>query len=369
MTFTEATLGQASIAQTAMISNTSNVSANGLTLAVTAPFSLTQNTCAASLAAGASCTAGIVFTPTANGSVAGSLVVTSATLNTATIALNGTGGAAGSVQLQPAELSFATTGVGTTSIAQNVTVTNSSAAVPLTNLAVTISNGFQIANNTCASTLAPGTSCTVGVTFTPASAGQQTGNLTVSSSALAASAQAPLSGMGLDFAAALSGSSSQSVASGQAANFTLVLTPASGSSGTFTFKCGTLPANSTCAFNPTSEMVPANSTGSVTVSVATGQALTASVSRRPNGSPYSVACVLLLLPLAWRRRRKVSLLVLSGFLVIGGVSSCSGAGGGTGGGPPHGGSDNNTPPGTYSIPVTVKSCGASHTVTLTLTVD
>jgi hypothetical protein len=368
MTFNEATLGHASAAQTGTISNTSSVNATGLTLAVTAPFSLTQNTCVTTLAAGASCTVGLVFTPTGNGSVAGSLTVGSATLNTGTIALSGTGGSAGSVQLQPAELTFATTGVGASSNAQTVTVTNSSAAVPLTNLAVTISNGFQIANNTCPGTLAPGVSCTVGVMFTPASAGQQTGNLTVASSALAASTQAPLSGMGLDFTAALGGSSGQSVASGQTANYTLVLTPASGSSGMFTFKCGTLPAYSTCTFNPASETVPASSTGNVTVSVATGQALTASASRSPGWGVYSLACGLMLVPLAWGRRRKVFLLVPLGLLVISGMSSCSGAGGGAGGGP-HGGSGTNTPPGTYSIPVSVTSCGASHTVMLTLTVD
>src|ERR1035438_1707762 len=49
-------------------------------------------------------------------------------------------------------------------------------------------------------------------------------NLTLTCSAVAASEQAGLSGMGFDFAAALSGSSSQTVSSGQAASFTLVLT-------------------------------------------------------------------------------------------------------------------------------------------------
>ncbi len=368
MTLTEATLGQASAAQTVTVSNASSLGATGLTLAVTAPFSLTQNTCTTSLAAGATAT-GVVFTPTANGTAGGTLTVGTSTLNTATVILTGIGGAAGSVEFQPAQLSFSTTGVGATSNAQTVTVTNTSATALLTDLAVTISNGFQIASNTCTSTLTQGASCAVGVTFTPASAGQQTGNLTVASSALAQSVQAALSGMGLDFTSLLSGSTGQSVASGQTANHTLVLTPASGWTGTFTFKCGTLPAYSTCTFNPTSEMVPANSTGNVTVSVATGQAQTASVSAG-QGWVLSFGCLrIILLPLAWRRRRRAFLLVAAGMLVIGGVSSCSGSGGGTGGAPPHGGNDTNTPPGTYSIPVSVTACGASHTVTLTLTVD
>ena len=100
--------------------------------------------------------------------------------------------------------------------------------------------------------------------------GQQTGNLTVASSAMASGVQAPLSGTGSDFSASLSGASGQTVASGQTASFALVLTPASGSAGTFTFHCGALPANAACVFNPASETVAANSTGSVTVQVVTG---------------------------------------------------------------------------------------------------
>ena len=43
--FTQPTLGQASAAQTASITNTSNAAATGLALSVPSPFSLVQNTC------------------------------------------------------------------------------------------------------------------------------------------------------------------------------------------------------------------------------------------------------------------------------------------------------------------------------------
>ena len=52
--------------------------------------------------------------------------------------------------------------------------------------------------------------------------------------------------------------------------FTINLATMSGSSGTFTFACSSLPANSACTFNPASESVSANATGSVTVQIATG---------------------------------------------------------------------------------------------------
>ncbi|MFZ0747020.1 MAG: choice-of-anchor D domain-containing protein, partial [Terracidiphilus sp.] len=369
MAFTQATIGQASVAQTVTISNTSPVSAGGLSVVVTAPFSLTQNTCGASLAAGASCLAGVAFTPTENGTEAGTLTINSSTLNTASVALSGTGGLAGAVQLQPVSLNFPTTGVGMTSSAQNVTVTNTG-TVPLSDLALTISSEFQLAGNTCTTTLGVGASCTAGVTFVPSVAGQQTGNLTVASSAMATNVQAPLSGMGADFTAALSGASSQTVASGQTATYTLALTPINGSAGTFTFQCSALPANAFCTFDPGSETVAANNAGSATVLIATGHSLSAGrTSGMPGWGAVPMVCGLLLFPLAWKRRRKVLLLFVAGILVIGGLSSCSGSGGGTGGTPPGGQGNSITPAGTYSIPVAVVSNGVSHTVTLSLTVD
>jgi hypothetical protein len=55
-------------------------------------------------------------------------------------------------------------------------------------------------------------------------------------------------------------------------------------------------------------------------------------------------------------------------VLAGGMSSCTGSGGGSGGAAT-GGQGLNTPPGTYSIPVSVSSNGVVHKVTLILTVD
>jgi hypothetical protein len=369
MTFTVATIGQPSAAQTATVSNTGSVNASGLALAVTAPFSLTQSTCGTGLAVGANCSVGVVFTPAANGTVAGTLTVSSATFNPASAALSGNGGAAGTVQLQPSPLSFPTTGTGMTSAAQAVTITNSG-PMPLTNLALSISSGFQLASNTCTSTLAPGAGCTGGVVFTPATAGQQTGTLTITSTALATSAEVPLSGMGFDFTQSLSGATSQTVTSGQTASFTMMLTPLSGSSGTFTFHCGSLPANTICNFNPASEAVSANATGNVTVQVETGHASSSARSAEmPGWGAASVVCGVLLLPIALWRKRRGLVLVAALAILAGGACSCSGSGGGTGGMPATGQNNANTPPGTYSIAVTATANGVSHQLTLSLTVD
>jgi len=372
MEFNQATLGQPSAAQTATITNTTSVAADGLTLALTGPFNLMQNACGASLAAGASCTTGIAFTPTSNGVATGSLKVSSPVFaSSAQLVLNGTGGAAGTAQIQPAVLSFPITGAGTTSAAQPVTITNTG-TVAFSDLAIAVSGAFQLTNSTCTATLAPGASCGGSVVFAPPTAGQQSGSLTVSSSMLTANLQAPLSGMGFDFSATVAGNSSQTVSSGQTARYTLTLSPMNGSSGTFAFQCDPLPAHAACAFNPSSEMVAANTTGTVTIQIATGPPTVSAVPIPSIGARWRVVPValgLIVLPIAGRRRWKF--VVLIGLLAFAafGVAGCSGGGGGTKGGaaPPQSGY--NTPAGTYTVGVTATANGVSHKVLLALTVD
>ena len=369
MTFTMATLGQASSVQTATITNAGAQTAQGITLAASPPFSLARNTCGTSLAAGADCSAGLTFTPVTNGAVSGTLTVASTTSNSAIVLLTGIGGVAGSLQLQPAVLTFPVTGVGMTSSPQTVTLTNTG-PVDLANFALSASSGFQLASTTCAATLAVGASCTATIAFTPSAAGQQSGSLSAASSALSAPAQAMLSGMGFDFGAVVSGSSSQTIANGQMASFTLVLSPKNGSSGTFTLQCGSLPAGAVCSFNPANETVAANATGNITVQIATGHA--ASLTRRPGTRswlPGIAVCGFLLLPIALRRSRKALGLAALAAILIGGVASCSGSGGGSGGSTVGGQGSSNSSVGTFSIPVTVAANGIAHSVTLTLTVD
>ncbi len=279
LVFTQPALGQASSTQTATITNTSSTPAGGLAVSVTSPFSLVQNACTATLAAGGSCSTGVVFTPTANGAVTGALTVSSSGFATAaTASLTGIGGSAGTVQVQPVSLSFQATGVGGTSAVQSVVLTNDG-AVALSGLTLSTSGQFQLAATTCTLSLGIGASCTAQVAFSPSSAGQQTGSLTVSSSDLATHTQVSLSGMGFDFSVSAAGHSSLTIASGQTATFTINLATMSGSSGTFTFACSSLPSNSVCNFNPAAEVVTANATGSATVQIATGLASTSAQNR------------------------------------------------------------------------------------------
>ena len=217
--------------------------------------------------------------------------------------------------------------------------------------------------------------------FAPSSVGTQSGTLIVSDSVLTSGSIMTLSGTGFDFALAPSGSSTQTVANGQTANYTLSIcgvegcsssTPGLGTQSGFTFQCGSLPPYSACSFNPASVTIPLGVTGNVVVQIATGLTTTSANSSPPLAWPaLPLACGLALMPfasIARARRRKALLLVALLMILAGGVTSCtssgvisSGTGTVTGSGI--------TPPGTYPVVVTATSNGVQHQTTLTLTVD
>jgi len=364
--------GGTSAAQTVTISNTSAYAASVLSVGVSQGFSWTQYTCTGSLAAGTSCTVGVSFSPTATGTATGTLTVSSASIATAaTVTLGGTGAVGASLQVSPASISFSATGVGQNSSATTVTVTNQGTVESVTGLALTASAGFTLVNNTCAATLAAGTSCTVGVDFVPTSAGPTSGSLTVAATGLPSQSIA-LQGTGFDFTIAVSGASSQTVSSGLTANYTLVLMTMSGSGATFALSCDKLPANASCVFTPVSPTVGSGATGNVGVQISTGT-LAARVRGESRGWPLApLVCGVVLFALGWRKGRNALLLCGLAFVLGAGVTSCTSAGtksGGGSGGEGGGGGSTSTPAGSYQVPVSATADGVQHSVTLTLVVD
>jgi hypothetical protein len=385
--FPVVTAGQLSPAQTVNIINNGGSTATSLTLTATPPFSLMQNTCGTTLSnvnGQNSCSTGVIFSPSLSGSYAGTLTIASPSLTTSTIIpLSGTGGTPGSVQALPSLIAFSQTGVNLLSTPVTVTLTNPDSVNSLGSIALSVTAGFRLVSTTCISTLAAGASCTAIVEFAPTSAGPQSGSLTVSSSALTTGAYVPLSGMGFDFAIEPSGTSSQTVANGQTADYNLLITPLNGGQGVFTFQCSSLPPYAACTFNPASEGITANMKGNVVVQIATGLT-TASIHSSPRlGWPaLPLACGLVMAPFALRRRYKALLLAALLVILLGGVSSCTSSGGTSGGNGSGGGSGGgtctsscggsgpgNTAAGTYPVVVTATSNGVQHQATLTVIVD
>ncbi|WP_239123771.1 discoidin domain-containing protein [Rhizocola hellebori] len=107
-----------------------------------------------------------------------------------------TGPPAGQLQLSTSQLIYGTQTVGTTSAAQNVTVSNpSSTAVAISGIAT---SGDFARTTTCGATLNPGANCSVSVTFTPTASGTRSGQLSIGSNAQGNPHVVNLTGTGFD---------------------------------------------------------------------------------------------------------------------------------------------------------------------------
>src|SRR5438876_131689 len=190
-------VGATSAAQVVTLHNgtTSSASISSIAISGTNASAFAQtHTCGSSLAAGASCTISVTFKPATTGAAAATLAVTdSATGSPQTAALTGAG-VTSTVSLSPASLTFANQAVGTTSAAQFSTLANSGTTT-ITVSGETISGDFAFAGlGTCGTSLAPGTSCTISVNFTPTTTGTRTGTVTVNDSATGSPQTITLSG-------------------------------------------------------------------------------------------------------------------------------------------------------------------------------
>jgi hypothetical protein len=191
--FPTTTVNATSTAQNITISNTGAASVNLGAAAATGDFSISVNTCAATLPANTGCTAAVVFAPTASGSRTGSFTITSGS-DTLTASLTGSGVLPATDALAPASLAFAPQQLGTSSTAQHVTLTNTG-DVALTLIAAQIASGDFVAVNSCGNSLAAHSSCSVDVIFQPKSVGAAAGALTLSDQYRSQSVA--LSGMGV----------------------------------------------------------------------------------------------------------------------------------------------------------------------------
>ncbi|MDZ4697218.1 MAG: choice-of-anchor D domain-containing protein [Deltaproteobacteria bacterium] len=145
-----------------------------------AEFSIVSNSCIGALTGGAPCELQIRFTPTGTGARTASLAVTATPGGTVPVALSGTGLGTAVMSGTPSSLTFGSQLVASASSAGLITLTNGGTATTGTvTLAVTGNNPGDFTTSTACSALAPGDSCAVSVTFTPAESGARSATLTM----------------------------------------------------------------------------------------------------------------------------------------------------------------------------------------------
>lgn len=184
-------------------------------------------------------------------------------------------------QLSASSLNFKPQTVATTSSGQQVTLTNAG-STPMNIYGISTTGDF-IASNNCPSSLAPATTCSINVTFSPTASGTRTGSLQVSDSAGSLPQVAALSGTGvlpvisfapatLSFAAQplSSTSSTQTVTLSNAGPGVLIINSVT-TSGDFSLggnSCaGTIAVSASCTFTVTfTPSAVGARTGSVLVS-------------------------------------------------------------------------------------------------------
>jgi hypothetical protein len=182
LAFGNTAVGSASAAQTLTLSNTGGSPVTTIALVFSSPrysrpAGAAGGTCGTTLAAGATCTIEVVFTPTATGLASATLTINaSVTVTGSPVSLTGTGVARGTVSIAPNPLTI-TLPTGTASGTGTVTLTNTSTdGAPVTITGVTVSGGnlltyffnkeITAGADTCTgTTLAPSASCTVRVRF------------------------------------------------------------------------------------------------------------------------------------------------------------------------------------------------------------
>jgi phospholipase C len=193
-------VGTTSSPLTAKLTNTGSTALSIASIVISGDYSKVT-TCKNSLAAGASCTISPRFTPTTNGIRYGTVTISDGDATSPQVlSLTGIGT---QVSSAPTSLNFGNQAVGTTSAPQNVTFTNlGTTPLNVTNVSVlgfykqTILYNYSQTNN-CVGSLAPGTSCTISVSFAPITTGKIVGTLSIADSEADSPQSVALNGTGV----------------------------------------------------------------------------------------------------------------------------------------------------------------------------
>jgi hypothetical protein len=286
-----------------------------------------ENGCTQALPVGQNCTLSVRYTPTAAEIDSSTLSIQSnASIPLAVMPLTGTGVLVPIAVLSLTSLTFTPQAVGTSSIAQAITLSNTGlAGLSVVGVALNGSGAGSFAQtNTCGSTVGAGQSCVISVVFTPVSAGTAAATLWITDNAGTSPQLVNLSGTApqtpFTIAPQAGGSTSSTVAAGQPANYSLSISPANGYSGTVDLTCSNLPVNASCSFAPASIALAGGVSAPFTLTISTVADEPAAMIRTLSlGS--ALAAFLFLLPLNKKRQRGATLTALWVLLFAAAISS------------------------------------------------
>jgi hypothetical protein len=352
------------------LSNTGSGPFAILGMTTAAPYAQTNN-CPASLNPAAACQVDVVFSPTVQGTVVGSLAIdTDAAGSPHLVSLSGT--ASGPIlYVSSSSLTFTEQFVGGTSATQSLTVRNDGDGAMQFAIGG-IAADFQ-QTNTCPGSFARAATCTIQVSFKPVAVGWRSGSLTIVHNAAGSPTSISLSGPGVDFqmAAASGSSSSATVIAGQSAIYRVDVMPMS-FSGPVNLSCSGAPRAATCTVSPATLTLSGGMPGTVTVTVTTTARSSGSIPgafRLPFQPLPIVGMWLLLLAaaLAFTVKRSLRRLLpataVALLLLL--LWGCGGGGGGSS--PPP--QPTGTPAGNYTLTLTAAGGNGSHSMSLSLRVD
>jgi ribosomal protein S11 len=180
-----------SLAQTVVFTNSGSGAVTINSVTPSANFADTTN-CAGSIAPGASCSVNVFFAPTATGSLGGTVAIAD-TAGTQIITTQGQGVSAG-LSVAPSFGIFGAQVVGSTSLAQTLTVTNTGPSA-LTLNPITVSSNFTESDQ-CPTTLPAGAFCKISVSFAPTATGSLSGSVAIGDTTGTVSTLATVRGQG-----------------------------------------------------------------------------------------------------------------------------------------------------------------------------
>jgi hypothetical protein len=187
-------IGNSTLPQAVTLTNGGLVPLNISSLITDNPDFTQTNTCGATVPPGSSCTIQVTFKPTQPSAETATLtIVDNGSNSPQTVALTGIGTVTSTV-VYPVLVNFGGVTVGNTGTAP-VTLANASNKT-MTIQSIAAAPSVYTETNNCGSSLAPGLSCTINVTFKPAQKGSVPGTLSMGLNGKAARTEANLTGSG-----------------------------------------------------------------------------------------------------------------------------------------------------------------------------